>query len=95
MSAKVKKNYGPYFDRLSEPEQRAVEKYVRKLARLYPELAEKATAGPGNEGTVYVYIPRPPDDDEYLKIHWEISKIGPAIYEDTGVDIIQMPARRE
>jgi hypothetical protein len=92
MSAKIKNNYGPYFNLLSPPEQRAAEKYIRKMAKLYPRLARKATAGPGNEGTVYIYIPRPSDEDEDLKIHWKMAKVSLDVLLDTGVDIVLMPA---
>jgi hypothetical protein len=92
---KEKSNYGPYFDLLSTPEQRAVEKYIRKLAKYYPDLAQEATAGPGNEGAVYVYIPRPSDDEEYMKIVHKSSKIWFDIYDDTGVDILLRRASRE
>jgi hypothetical protein len=92
MSAKIKKkdDYGPFFDLLSIPEQRAVEKYIQRMAKIYPRLAETATAGPGNEGTVYIYIPHPSDDDEYMNIIHKASKITLDIYEDTGVDILLM-----
>ncbi|MBI1927538.1 hypothetical protein HYR99_25260 [Candidatus Poribacteria bacterium] len=93
--AGLKENYGPYFDRLSAPEQRAVEKYIWAMAKHYLHLAEAATAGPGNEGAVYVYIPRPSDDDEYLKILKKISRVGHNILLDTGVSILLMRARRE
>jgi hypothetical protein len=33
MKGKLKENYGPYFDRLSAPEQRAVEKYIWAMAK--------------------------------------------------------------
>ena len=95
MKGNLKENYGPYFDRLSMPEQWAVEKYIWAMAKHYPQLAEAATAGPGNEGEVYVYIPRPSDDDEYLKILKKMSKIGLNTLLDTGVSILLMRARRE
>ncbi len=91
MKGKLKENYGPYFDRLSAPEQRAVEKYIWAMAKHYPHLADAATAGPGNEGAVYVYVPRPSDEDEYIKIHTKMSKIGLNILMDTGVFIGLMP----
>ncbi|MBI1928478.1 hypothetical protein HYR99_30075 [Candidatus Poribacteria bacterium] len=95
MKNKLKENYGPYFDWLSEPEKRAVEKYIWAMAKHYPQLAEAATAGPGNEGEVYVYIPRPPDEDEDIKIHKKMSKIGLNILMDTGVSILVMPEPKE
>jgi hypothetical protein len=50
--------YGPYFDLLhSPPNWRG--RYLEAMKRQYPALAEHAVAGPGNEGTVYVYIPLP------------------------------------
>jgi hypothetical protein len=96
MSAKVrvKDNYGPYFELLSDPEQRAVEKYIRKMARHYPRLAEQATAGPGNEGAVYVYIPRPSDEGEFLKLRWKMSKTSLDLLMDTGISILLRRASR-
>ena len=55
--------YGPDFDTLSFPAQLAVGRYLEAMKRLYPDLAYRAVVGPGNEGTVYVYIPLPLDDD--------------------------------
>jgi len=97
MRAKVKEkdNYGLDFDLLSAPEQRAVEKYIRRLAKYYPDLAQEATAGPGNEGAVYVYIPRQSDDEEYMKIAHKTSKISLDVYEGMGVDILLMHADGE
>jgi hypothetical protein len=92
MSVKVNENYGPYFDLLSDPEQRAVEKYIRKMTKYYPHLAPKATAGPGNEGAVYVHIPCP-SDEEFIKIRWKMSKMSLDILMDTGVSILLMRDR--
>ena len=56
-------SYGPDFDPLSLPAQLAVGRYLEAMKRLYPDLANRAVVGPGNEGTVYVYIPVPLDDE--------------------------------
>lgn len=95
MSAKLKENYGPSFERLSLPEQRAVEKYIEAMSQIYPELAEVATAGPGYEGEVYVYVPVPADEDKDIEIHEAMAKIGTEILLDTGVSVLLMPARKE
>ena len=95
MKGKLKDNYGPYFHLLSAPEQRAVEKYIWAMAKHYPQLAHEATAGPGNEGALYVYIPRLSDEDENIKIHKKMPKIRLNLLMDTGVFILLMPAWRE
>lgn len=62
-------HYGAYFAELSYPERRAAMRYIDELSQRYPELASKATAGPGNEGTVYVYAPVPAEDDQNIDIY--------------------------
>ena len=39
----------------------AAERYIDAMSKLYPDRASDTTAGPGNEGTVY--MPFPDDDD--------------------------------
>jgi len=95
MSTKLRENYGPYFESLSFPEQRAVEKYVEAMSQIYPELAEAATAGPGHEDAIYVYVPLPADEDKENEIHETMAHIGTEILLDTGFAVLLMPAREE
>lgn len=53
-TAKAPRDYGANFYLLSLAEQRAVERYIDELTKHFPELAQKATAGPGFDGEVYV-----------------------------------------
>ena len=55
--------YELHFDILSLPAQLAVGRYLEAMKQRYPALANRAVVGPGNEGTVYVYIPLPLDDE--------------------------------
>jgi hypothetical protein len=57
----------------------------------YPDLAERAVVGPGNEGTVYVYIPFPLDDAQNIDIHEIMAEIGAQTVADTGIVIVLMP----
>ena len=83
--------YGPDFDTLSLPAQLAVGRYLEAMKRLYPDLANRAVVGPGNEGTVYVYIPVPLDDERNIEIHETMAEIGAQTVADTGVVIVLMP----
>lgn len=83
--------YGPDFDTLSLPAQLAVGRYLEAMKRLYPDLANRAVAGPGNEGTVYVYIPLPLDDEPNIEIHETMAEIGAQMVADTGIVIVLMP----
>jgi hypothetical protein len=65
----VSHHYGTYFSELAYPERLAAMRYIAALSRRYPDLAAKATAGPGNEGTVYVYAPVPVEDDQHIEIY--------------------------
>jgi hypothetical protein len=87
--------YGPYFDTLSLPAQLAVRRYLEAMKRLYPDLADQAVAGPGNEGTVYVYIPLPIDDDLNIEIHEAMAEVGAQTVVDTGIVIVLMPSSLE
>lgn len=92
-SETASRDYGPNFYILSLPEQKAVERYIDKLARKYPELAENATAGPGFDGEVYVYVSFPDDEDEDMLLHKAASRITHEILMDRGVSILLMPDR--
>ena len=83
--------YGPDFDTLSFPAQLAVGRYLEEMKRLYPDLADRAVVGPGNEGTVYVYIPAPLDDERNIEIHETMAEIGAQTVADTGIVIVLMP----
>lgn len=87
--------YGPHFDTLSLPAQLAVGRYLEAMKRLYPDLADRAVAGPGNEGTVYVYIPLPPDDEPNIAIHEAMAEVGAHTVADTGIVIVLMPGSAE
>jgi hypothetical protein len=91
MSITLWTNYGPYFEVLSAPEQRAVMRYLEAFEQLYPELAGQATAGPGNDQAVYVYAPFPASEDESIQMSETMSKVGLELLEDTGVLIVLMP----
>ena len=80
----VSRQYGTYFSELSYPERRAVMRYIDALSRRYPKLAAKATAGPGNEGTVYVYAPVPTEDDQNIAIYEASADVAIGILLDTG-----------
>ena len=66
-------------------------RYIDVLSRRYPDLAAKATAGPGNEGTVYVYAPVPVEDDQNIALYEASADIAIDILLDTGVSIALMP----
>jgi len=87
----VTHHYGTYFSDLSYPERRAAIRYIDELSRRYPDLAAKATAGPGNEGTVYVYAPVPAEDDQNIAIYEASADVAIDILLDTGVSIALMP----
>lgn len=83
--------YRPHLDTLSLPAQLAVGRYLAAMKRLYPDLADRAVVGPGNEGTVYVYIPVPLDDEWNIEIHETMAEIGAQMVADTGIVIVLMP----
>ena len=83
--------YGPDFDALSLPAQLAVGRYLEAMKQRYPDLAHRAVVGPGNEGTVYVYIPVPLDDECNIEIHETMAEIGAHMVADTGIVIVLMP----
>jgi len=89
-SETASRDYGPNFYFLSLPEQRAVERYIDELARQYPELAAKATAGPGFDDEVYVYVSLPEDEDEDMLLRKAASGITHEILMDRGVSILLM-----
>jgi hypothetical protein len=83
--------YGPHFDTLSLPAQLAVGRYLEAMKQLYPDLATRAVVGPGNEGTVYVYIPLPLDDERNIEVHETMAEIGAQTVADTGIVVVLMP----
>jgi hypothetical protein len=83
--------YELHFDILSLPAQLAVGRYLEAMKQRYPALANRAVVGPGNEGTVYVYIPLPLDDEQNIEIHETMAEIGAQIVTDTGIVIVLMP----
>jgi hypothetical protein len=52
----------------SSPERRAALRYLDALARRSPDLVAKATAGLGNDGTVYGYAPVPAEDEQDIAL---------------------------
>jgi hypothetical protein len=87
----VSHQYGTYFSELSYPERRAAIRYIEALSRRFPDLGAKATAGPGNEGTVYVYAPVSAEDDQNIAIYEAAADVAIDILLDTGVSIALMP----
>ncbi len=83
--------YGLDFNALSLPDQLVVGRYLEAMRRFYPDLANRAVVGPGNEGTVYVYIPVPLDDEWNIEIHETMAEIGAQMVADTGIVIVLMP----
>jgi hypothetical protein len=61
------------------------------MKQLYPDLANRTVVGPGNEGTVYVYIPLPLDDERNIEVHETMAEIGAQTVADTGIVIVLMP----
>ncbi len=87
----VSHHYGTYFCELSYPERRAAMRYIDELSRRYPDLAAKATAGPGNEGTVYVYAPVPAEDDQNIAIYEASADVAIDFLLGTCMSIALMP----
>ncbi len=83
--------YEPNFDTLSFHAQLAVGRYLEAMRRFYPDLANRAVVGPGNEGTVYVYIPVPLDDEWNIEIHATMAEIGAQMVADTSIGVVLMP----
>ena len=83
--------YEPHFDTLPFPAQLAVGRYLEAMKQHYPDLVDRAVVGPGNEGTVYVYIPFPLDDAQNIDIHETMAEIGAQTVADTGIVIVLMP----
>ena len=83
--------YEPHFDVLSLPAQLAVGRFLEAMKQRYPDLADRAVVGPGNEGTVYVYIPFPLDDERNIEIHEIMAEIGAQTVADTGIVIVLIP----
>ena len=81
----------PHFDTLPFPAQLAVGRYLEAMKQHYPDLADRAVVGPGNEGTVYVYIPLPLDDAQNIDIHETMAEISAQTVADTGIVIVLMP----
>ena len=57
------------------------------MKQRYPDLADRVVVGPGNEGTVYVYIPLLLDDEQNIEIHETMAEIGAQTVADTGIVI--------
>ena len=91
MALELTPRYGKYFAELTLPERMAVERFIDAASKLYPERASEATAGPGNEGAVYVYIPFPEDDDQNIELHEALAEISTDTLLATGVSIVTMP----
>jgi len=85
------KPYEPHCDTLPFPAQLAVGRYLEAMKQRYPDLADRAVVGPGNEGTVYVSIPLPLDDAHNIDIHETMAEIGAQTVADTGIVIVLMP----
>ena len=77
---------------LPYPQRQAAARYIDELERRYPELAANATAGPGNEGIVYVYAPVPDEDGRNIEIHETMAEVAADLLLDTGVSIALMPS---
>jgi hypothetical protein len=77
---------------LSLPAQLAVERFLEVLTQVDPVRAAQAVVGPGNEGTVYVYVPLPAGDEQNIALHEAAAEIGATIVADTGIVIVLMPA---
>lgn len=82
-SETTERSYGPYFCALSLPEQMAAIRFIEEMTRHYPEIGAEATAGPGNEDSVYIRAPLPVDDDT-------MAEVSIAILLDTGVSMVLM-----
>jgi hypothetical protein len=85
------RSYGTYFFNLSRPERLAAIQYIEELSRRFPDVGTGATAGPGNEGTVYVYAPLPAEDDRNVEIHEAMADVSLDILLSTGISIALMP----
>lgn len=68
-----------------------VGQYLEALQQRYPDLADRAVVGPGNEGAVYVYMPLPLDDERSSEIHATMAEIGTQAVADTGIVTVLMP----
>jgi hypothetical protein len=80
-----------YVETLSLPARLAARQYLEAMKRLYPDLADQADAGPGNEGAVYVYVPLPHDDDQNIEIPEAMAEVGAQTVADAGLVIVLMP----
>ncbi len=76
---------------VSLPAQLAVERYLEALGQIAPDLATQASVGPGNEGTVYVYIPLPVDAEHNMELQEAMAEIGADLVAETGIVIVLMP----
>ena len=77
---------------LSFPVRLAVERYLQALQQIDPILAAHAVAGPGNEGTVYVYAVLPTEAERNIALHEAIAETAADIVAETGIVIVLMPA---
>ena len=84
------RNYGAFFYELSSPERVAAVRYIDELAKRYPVTAAQATAGPGNDGEVYVYALLPEDEDREIEMRGTAARITSKIRLQTGVSILMM-----
>ena len=84
------RNYGAFFYELSHPERVAAIRYIDELAKHYPDTAAQATAGPGNDGEVYVYALLPEDEEREIKMRKIAARITSKIRLQMGVSILMM-----
>jgi hypothetical protein len=87
--------WSPHGTLLSLPAQLAVERYLDAMRQIAPDLAAQAVVGPGNEGTVYVYVPLPVDEDQNIALHEAVAEIGADLVAETGIVMVLMPAISE
>jgi hypothetical protein len=69
----------------------AVARYLDAMRQIAPDLAAQAVVGPGNEGTVYVYVPLPVDEDQNIALHEAMAEIGADLVAETGIVMVLMP----
>lgn len=84
------RTYGKYFDQLTLAEQKAALRFIEALEKKYPEIGEVATAGPGHDGTVYVYAPIPDDEDKDIEISEAMAKVSTQLLLDSGIYVLLM-----
>ena len=83
--------FGTHFSELPHPERLAVIRYVDELSQRFPDISTDITAGPGNEGSVYVYASIPEDEDQDIDIHEGMAEVAVDILLSSGISITLMP----